>query len=234
MVLRNSSPGFLKVFHWLLFHSFSMQSLYLTENPNSSWGNGKLRCVTLNDGDHDNMTTTVTYKSSNQHPKKSLEFKKPGELFLKTTYRNHKKAWLRECRLCWRIQVITPNIDFIQTLFLPYMLYFYVCLHVLINILMQTIKKWGVAQDSYTAWYVNDKEHGEKLFHDLFANTMLLFLQQHSKWFVSRHRHIFPSHRVVLHSKTCFIQGYFYIIEEYCEMYMVYTLTHPDTQENCL
>ena len=44
-----------------------------------------------------------------KHPNKSFgkSFKKPGELFLKTTYRNDKKAHLRRC---WRL---IPNTDFL-------------------------------------------------------------------------------------------------------------------------
>lgn len=40
-----------------------------------------------------------------------MSFKKPGELILKTTSINDKKAYLKEFRLCW-IKVVLPNIGF--------------------------------------------------------------------------------------------------------------------------
>lgn len=42
-------------------------------------------------------------------------FKKPGEIFLKTAYRNYKRAHPRKFRLCWRIAEFMPNIDFQAT-----------------------------------------------------------------------------------------------------------------------
>jgi len=49
-----------------------------------------------------------------QHPKKTfgMSFKMLGKLFLKTTFRHHKRACLREFRLCWRIKGVIPSTDF--------------------------------------------------------------------------------------------------------------------------
>lgn len=40
------------------------------------------------------LLTKVKYKELNENEKFSLNFRKHGELFLKTTFKNYKKAWL--------------------------------------------------------------------------------------------------------------------------------------------
>lgn len=89
-----------------------------------------------------------------------MPFRKPGKLFLKTTWRNDKKVWLRESRLCWIMKVVAPSIGFKAVpLSLPYILYLYSYIRWTICVSVnhctyflfseQNIKKRVVAQDFF-------------------------------------------------------------------------------------